>query len=444
MATFNIDEALSLVKTIPDLPFFEEKLSEADTRSKLIDFMLIDVLGWSETNIFREERVIENNTFLDYKISTSIPQIIIEAKKNSIDFEIPTSSKQKEFKIGGVLQNSKQLIHAMVQARDYAVSKGIMFCVVTNGRQYVFFRSQNSSGIEWINYKCVVFRDLEDIVNNFELFCKLLSKSSVEDGQLFKTLQISDELEYERNKYKTLDTRYISVPRKKDRNPLFPYIGDIIHRVFQDLATKESESEILEHCYVDTPHKPDKDIPYFDKEIKLLYVSKKDAGDFQERIYSSLHKRKLNYVEVILLIGSVGVGKSTFLQRFRKVLAKKEIDQNGIWIYINFKQFSDTGENIDTFIFKQIDSILNSEYQELKLSEWSFLKQAYHADYEKLKRGVLAPLYSSNPEKFEVKFGDIINKQIVSDKEQHFINILTSASKDFLKAYFLFLIMLIN
>jgi hypothetical protein len=69
MATFNIDDALSLVKTIPDLPFFKEKLSETDTRSKLIDFMLIDVLGWSEANIVRKERCIENDTYLDYKIS---------------------------------------------------------------------------------------------------------------------------------------------------------------------------------------------------------------------------------------------------------------------------------------------------------------------------------------------------------------------------------------
>jgi len=437
MENWNIDQAIEKLRQLPNHDFFNDCLSETDTRSKLIDFMLVEVLGWSEDNITREERIVEENTFLDYKLSTNIPQIVIEAKRNTIDFEIPTSTVQKDFKIGGVLQNSKELIKAMVQARDYAVSKGIVFCVVTNGKQYIFFRSQNSSGIEWINHKCVIFRDFQDIERNFEYFCKLLSKSSVETGSLFKTLQVSDEIEYEKNKYKSLDTRHISVPRKKDRNPLFPFLGEIVHRVFQDLASNESESEILEHCYVDSPRKQDKHTPYFDHEIKLLYVSKKDAGDFQQRICSSLNTLEPNKSEVILLIGSVGVGKSTFLQRFRKVLAKEEIDNSGIWLYLNFKQFSDTGENLDNFIYKQIDTILSSEYAHLSLDDWSFLKQAYHSDYEKLRKGVLSPIFKSNPDTFEERFGDYVQKKISDDREQHCINILSTAIKRLSKSIFL-------
>ena len=197
MENWNIDYALESLNKFSSMPFFNEKLTEADTRSKLIDYMLKDVLGWLEEDINREERCIESNSFLDYKLSTNIPQIIVEAKKNSCDFEIPSSTKQSEFVIGGVLQNSKQLMLAMVQARDYAVSKGIVFCVVTNGKQYVFFRSHNSIGIDWINHKCIVFRNILEIKNNFELFCKLLSKASIENGQLHKTLQVSDEIDYE-------------------------------------------------------------------------------------------------------------------------------------------------------------------------------------------------------------------------------------------------------
>lgn len=437
MENWNIDLALEKLNALSSMPFFNEKLTEADTRSKLIDYMLKDVLGWIEEDIYREERCVESGSFLDYKLSTNIPQIIIEAKKNSYDLEIPSSTKQLEFIIGGVLQNSKQLIKAMVQARDYAVSKGILFCVVTNGKQYVFFRSSNSIGIDWIQHKCVVFRNILEIKLNFELFAKLLSKSALENGILHKTLQVSDEVENEINKFKTLDTRHISVPRKKDRNPLFPFIGEIIHRVFQDLATKESETEILEHCYVDSPKKQDKQMPYFDQEIKLLYVSKKDSGDFQQRILSSLNRLKPNQIEVILLIGSVGVGKSTFLQRFRKVLAKDNIDKNGIWIYLNFKHFSDTGEILDNFIYNQIEAVLTNDYSTLNIDDWSFLKQAYHVEYEKHKRGALSILFKNDPEKFEEKFGEIMLNAYEKDKEQHLIKILTTASKRLSKSIFL-------
>ena len=237
---------------MPSMPFFDEELTEADTRSKLIDYMLKEVLDWKEEDIDREERCVENNTFLDYKLSTNIPQIIIEAKKSSYNLEIPKTTKQLEFVIGGVIQNSKNLISAMLQAREYAVSKGIVFCVVTNGKQYVFFRSQNSMGIDWIHHKCVVFRNISEIKTNFDFFSRHLSKSAIENGILHKTLQVSDDVDNEINKFKTLDTRHISAPRKKERNPLFPLIGEIIHRVFQDLATKDSETEILEHCYVES------------------------------------------------------------------------------------------------------------------------------------------------------------------------------------------------
>src|SRR5690606_7929511 len=101
--------------------------------------------------------------------------------------------------------------------------------------------------------------------------------------------------------------------------------------------------EVLEHCYVESPKKGDKRTPYIDRATKQLDVSKKDAGDFQKRIISALSSTTKPHTEVILLLGSVGVGKSTFIQRFRKVLAADEIQENGIWLYLNFKHFSDTG-----------------------------------------------------------------------------------------------------
>lgn len=76
MNEWNIDLALNNLKKLTSTPYFDEKLTETDTRSKLIDFMLKDVLGWKEEDILREERIIENNSFLDYKLSTNIPPLL--------------------------------------------------------------------------------------------------------------------------------------------------------------------------------------------------------------------------------------------------------------------------------------------------------------------------------------------------------------------------------
>ena len=171
MKSWNQDTALSKFKRLRNKSYDRTGISESDTRSKLIDYVLIQCLGWAEEDIIREERCVESQTFLDYKLTTNSPMLIVEAKKASEALELPATSNHREYVIEGVLQQCKNTLAAMVQARDYAISKGITFCCVTNGDQYVFFRSQNQQGIEWVQHRAVVFRSLSDIEENFDLFC---------------------------------------------------------------------------------------------------------------------------------------------------------------------------------------------------------------------------------------------------------------------------------
>ena len=434
---WNIDEALKSVDKLNDFKDEFESLTESDTRSKLIDHLLIGCLGWQESDIHREERCKEASTYLDYKLSTNTPIYIVEAKKASLNFELPKSSSRQNYKIGGVLKNSKVLLNAMIQARDYAISKGISFCMVTNGHEYVFFRSQNQLGIEWMEHTAIIFRNIEEIKSNFDLFCRLISKSSAQNGELQKALSVSENTHDLSAQFKTLNVEHLKVERNKDRNPLFPYIGEIIHKVFQDLASETAESEILEHCYVDSPKKQDKNKPYLDINSKNLTVTKKEAGEFQKRILTTLQAGKTNHKEIVLLLGSVGVGKSTFIQRFRKVLAKKEIDEKGIWIYLNFKHFSDTGQTLDSFVFNQIDTILHEEYEHLGLGEWGFIKHAYHSEFSRLKKGQFAPLYQKSPEEFEMKFGEKIDEWSSTNIEGHLTKILKAATSKLRRSVFL-------
>lgn len=162
MKSFNIDTALNKFKRVKNNSYTGHDLTESDTRAKKID-KILDALGWDEDDIKREERCLENNTYLDYKLSTNRPIIIIEAKKSSCDFDLPKSSHQRDFKLGGVLKQCKELQKAMLQARDYAISKGCPFCVVTNGDQFVFFRAYNDRGVDWNDQLATVFKSLDDI-----------------------------------------------------------------------------------------------------------------------------------------------------------------------------------------------------------------------------------------------------------------------------------------
>ena len=84
-----------------------------------------------------------------------------------------------------------------------------------------------------------------------------------------------------------------------------------------------------------------------------------------------------------------------------------------------------------------MEDILSDEYSELGLGDWNFLKQAYHKEYEQLKRGALAPLYAKDPKEFELEFGIKVNEWSTQDREKHFVKILTTAQRVLNKSVFL-------
>lgn len=61
------------------IEFFKTDLSESDTRSKILDKLLMEVLGWTEFDIEREGWVRVG--YFDYEIKTATFQFVVEAKK---------------------------------------------------------------------------------------------------------------------------------------------------------------------------------------------------------------------------------------------------------------------------------------------------------------------------------------------------------------------------
>jgi len=387
-----------------------DSLSEADTRCKLVDVMLDQVLGWRETHIRRECRVIDLGRYIDYMLLTNRPAFVIEAKKNGAQFSLPSVRNRRRFKIGGVLAEDKELSAAIIQARDYAVSKGISPCCVTNGTQYIFFRSQNDQGVDFLDHYATVFSSIDDILSDFLAFYSVLSWELVSIGAHISSIPAFDVDDSETRRLK----KVASLPLKeqfRNRNKFFPLVREIVQNVFQDLSSDNASEELIEQCYVESV----RDSSYeqslrslmqekpglAERATKPLRVDKKGAGKFQELVESG---SSYGVAEVVLLLGGIGVGKTTFVHRFRKVIAKNRIDSGFIWIYVSFNKYSESPEPLANWVSDQIFRIVEDEYPELEFGSYSALKQAYHAEYERLKRGRLAPVFQASPESFELEF----------------------------------------
>jgi len=120
--------------------------NEAETRKKVIDTILEDVLGWiPEEDIRYEERVCEDEqiTVADYSVKTATTVIVVEAKKASKCFELPINKTSGV--MGGVLKEG-EVGRTIRQVRDYARKLSIPFAVATNGNAWIIFPAVRTDG----------------------------------------------------------------------------------------------------------------------------------------------------------------------------------------------------------------------------------------------------------------------------------------------------------
>jgi ABC-type hemin transport system ATPase subunit len=432
----NIDESKARAARLltEELPtYVSEDWSEADTRSKLIDAVLIEVLGWNEPTIKREPHVAKPKGYIDYLLHTSRVAYVVEAKKSSVRFSLPSTKRQRAFKVGGVLSEDKQLREAIDQCRNYGIAKGTSFCCVTNGTQYVFFRAHSELGIEFEDHQAIVFDGPDDLLSHFGLFYSLLSFDSVCEGNHYNALPVVEAVDVSA-RFKQLSSQSHR-GRYKNRNRIEPFIRTVVTEVFQDLAAEGADIELIEQCYVESPSQGSYEHSFrdlvrgrptlADGAVRPLRVTRRNAGEFEDAFDASrISGSKTS--EVLMLLGGIGAGKTTFISRFRKVIGRERIDKECLWLYANFNKYSDAPGQLEKWVANEIVSEAERNYEELGFGSFSHLKQAYHPEYERLKRGRLAPLFAGNPDGFELEFA----KELAGfEKESiaHVIKLLKSA-----------------
>jgi len=364
----------------PDVAFFNFKkaklywkgLSEADTRTKMIDIIFKDCLGWSESDITREESI--GGGYVDYIFSIDgIPRFVVEAKKSGICFQVPLSLKGRKYKLSGAISKEKDIMKAIEQAQKYCIDAGTHYGIISNGHQFIIFETF-ATGKKWRNGNCIVYGSLKDIEENFVDFWNTLSKNAVRLNSLRKF--ISGEIggiRYDRplDKIHNNDEKLV-------RNHLAGILMPFIHYIFEEI-TDDYKIDILERCYV-----YDKSYKATDEQIKSLFVDqlppqsdkykienfvegKDSAGNFQVNFYKCADYLRKEEPEgsISLLLGGVGSGKTTFLHRFFKIILIPE--EKVLWFYVDFRTAPSELQDFRGFLLSKIVDYYEKKYaNELK------------------------------------------------------------------------------
>ncbi len=385
------------------------KANEAETRLKVIDKILKDVLGWEDDDISVEVRCSEDGKteFADYVVRTATTALIVEAKKVGEAFSLPID--RKSGKLGGVLKEGS-VGEAIRQVRDYCRTKSIPFGIVTNGSAWIIFPAVRTDEVSFEETQARIFRNLPDIRNRIVEFWELMSRQRVGEGNLDNEL-----LSPEKN---TSARRVISLVKEPGfrlgRNALYEYIEPAVNSALTDEALL-NDIEALKLCYVKSSErlKYDSRLQMYVNDAKTHLGHKttrvrarKSTGYLETRISQDIPGRP----RFVVLLGSVGAGKTTFLHYTRKVSIVSQINNKIPWFYIDFKKTT-ANQNPRHFIYEELLGLIESD-MEFSLGDWGkSIMPAYSDFITNLERGPLFLLKKSDRTKFDLEISAAIMKQ---------------------------------
>jgi len=366
-----IEKFKLIYKENPEIAKERGRKSETDTRSNILDRILHEVLGWARADVERETHI--NDGFIDYFVRHGRPIFILEAKAEGETFSLPIrKSPRRKMAIKSVFSLDKPIKEAMVQAQRYCSDTGTRFAVVSNGFCFIAFRAiiENQS---WLDGTAIVFHDYNDITGNFSEFWNLLSYEAVMEGGLDDAFRLFTPAT--RDYYRPIDAR-TDGDAAYGRNPFASALKPFIDKFFGDIATQDT-IELLKNCYVFSSP-----IQFIDKELNLTLrdqipsfakgASHVNAYDANEGgALGSYLRTKLDSGEckcpVIVLMGGIGAGKTTYCRRFFRVVAPDLVATEGpaTLFYLNFLGAPDDEKEITPYIWHILAESIKAGHPEL-------------------------------------------------------------------------------
>lgn len=379
-------------------------LNEADTRHRFIDVLIHDCLAWDRTDT-RAERPA-NGQYSDYELGTP-PQIVIEAKRAGITFEIPSEgSKNIVRSIRSLTSASREFKAAFDQAVSYCKQRSIQIGAVANSTQIIVFIGVRTDGIPVEDGKCLVFSSLEQIRTNF---VRLWQAISPDAG--YRRLLLNDLASSAPSGVPPKLSSYISgYPSFR-----YPSASQQSLRMLSDLLiedapnTPEFRKKFLEECYCESGALAKESLlgknilsaryaAMFNPSVQgstLQSVRSSDSEKYglsQEVVAEALGRRP------IVIIGDVGVGKTSFIRNLIYVKAADEM-RNAIYLYIDLGSQANLGQDIHTFLVQDIQRQLLEDHG-VDLLEDNFVRGVYHGEILRFEKGIYGRLKDAAPEKF--------------------------------------------
>ena len=355
--------------------------NEATTRLQLIDRLFFECLGWEKSECEVEHR--EDATIADYVFKSRGRDLIVEAKREGTTFNLPAGASYGVFNIAYFKTHEKAVYSAIEQAIRYCASRGVQFGAVSNGHQIIAFLGSRTDGISPLEGKCLVMpAALEVNEVQFKMLWDALSKSGINERGLL-TLLGAGQPKPPPEKPSTQITNY---PGSQLRNSLQVNLLNLAEMLIQGVGSQPiDEYDFLSKCYA--PNGALSQFALISKGILENRYAQLQQTDYAgPKVVSATDKSGLNssvFADVfasrpILLIGDVGVGKTTFIRNLINVEAK-DVFEHSLVVYIDFGVKPTLEMTLSDFVAGEMTRQLR-EFYDVDIEERPFLYAVYHGD----------------------------------------------------------------
>jgi GTPase SAR1 family protein len=387
-----------LEKIISSFPVASSYWNEAQNRFQFVDRLLTECLGWERPYI-----EVENSDELggkaDYVLAHNPPKAVLEAKREAKVFNIlPIGKPTIVRKIAPLLATCKNLEEAVHQVIPYCALRGAPIAIVCNGPQLLLLQAM-VIGQSPLEGECYLFNGFDSYLQYFPLLWSLLSPEGLAENRAFC------ELALHRNpRIPARASASIPEPMKyRYRSGFQEYLRSLASLLLEEIE----ENPILRpafyrECYVPIESN-NRNLLLSKRIISLRY--KRVAGDGVapvplETVTAVDQSGTLQISDPtlslaisarpIVVIGDVGVGKSSFFENLFEQLDSSD-KANTYFININLGTKANLSTDLKSYVLSEIPAALLKHYG-IDIEAADFVRAIYYAELRNFDNSVKGAL----------------------------------------------------
>ncbi|KDM68185.1 ABC transporter ATP-binding protein [Acidiphilium sp. JA12-A1] len=192
------------------------------------------------------------------------------------------------------------------------------------------------------------------------------------------------------------------------KNDLSRDIDQVFLEFFRTI-TGETDSEMLRHCFVETPesHEADRSLEKITREI--VSNIKEIGSDADELLKKEIQLSfEIKKGQIILIVGNKGAGKSTYLDRFFRLVLDRTTREQCLILRVPLEYSSGSVDGVHEWLTDQLIERAEEELYNGGNPTYDELVGIFFDQYQRWSTGEFKHLHDTDISQFKIKFGDHI------------------------------------